>query len=734
MKRQSGARAPRPDLAPLLAALDDIVFEFDARGTFLQAWARNAQKLSRPRRSLIGRTLDEVLGEAAAKPFVEAFSRVLASGQAEEMQYPLEVREGRRWFSGRLSRVTRGRRRTVVALIRDITESRATSEALAAARRRLEQGEAQYRALVEYASDGIFVADRGGRYIEVNSRACELVGYSREELLRMSVPELVPADLAAGIADQFEQMARGRALFFEYELKRKDGSLVATELSTRMLEDGRVLAIVRDISARRRADRELRQSQHRLDLIFDNTSDLQVLIRVEPGGRLVVEMANRAFHALLLQAFGVDDVDVVGRDRTDALTAIGVRPEEIERERPHFERVIRTRERADYTIDVPGPCGQRVLEVSIVPVVEDGAQACSHVLWTARDITDRVRVTARLAASKRRLSQILDALFGFVGLFDRDGKLLYCNQAPLAAASLAPEDVLGRPFWEAPWWRHSASERERLKDVLRRAAAGETVRFEATAQFGERLASVDQSYGPLRDDQGAITGVIGFAVDVSERVRTEAALRSSLQEKEILLREIHHRVKNNLQIVGSLLYFHSRKMEGDAAQAVLRDVQARLEAMSLVHASLYEAADLAAVDFVAYARSMAEQVVGVHGSVARRVQVTVDAASGPWSLPLERALPLGLALNELLVNALKYAFPGDRAGTVAVRFSASDDELEASVIDDGVGASDDARSTAGFGLRMVHALAEQLGGRASFDFGAGTRARLFIPRSPRPSA
>jgi hypothetical protein len=170
-------------------------------------------------------------------------------------------------------------------------------------------------------------------------------------------------------------------------------------------------------------------------------------------------------------------------------------------------------------------------------LLRDDAGKPIRVVGAIRDITKRRQAEEKLAASEKRLRDILDSLYGFVGLYTLDGVLIDINRAPLLAAGLKPEDVLGKPVWETPWVLDTAQERERLRSMIARAASGEVVREESTAVIeGGQHIFIDSIFGPLRDPHGVIINVIGSGVEVTARKEAESKLVLAKQVAEIASR------------------------------------------------------------------------------------------------------------------------------------------------------------------------------------------------------
>jgi two-component sensor histidine kinase len=198
--------------------------------------------------------------------------------------------------------------------------------------------------------------------------------------------------------------------------------------------------------------------------------------------------------------------------------------------------------------------------------------------------------------------------------------------------------------------------------------------------------------------------------EVFERKQAEESLKQSLQEKEILLKEIHHRVKNNLAVIGSILSLQSHHVRDEKALEIFRECENRVKSMSMVHTKLYQSKDLARIDFGSYVKELANDLF-----LAYRVNpelVSLSTHTDQVALDINKAIPLGLVINELLSNALKYAFPSGRKGLVEIILQNENGGIELKVRDDGVGLAEDLdfTQTKTLGLQLVMALIHQLKG------------------------
>jgi PAS domain S-box-containing protein len=207
----------------------------------------------------------------------------------------------------------------------------------------------------------------------------------------------------------------------------------------------------------------------------------------------------------------------------------------------------------------------------------------------------------------------------------------------------------------------------------------------------------------------------------------QASLSASLEEREVLLQEVHHRVKNNLQVVSSLINMQKRQLRDEAARQALVDCKARVETIGLIHEELHQTRDFAHVHLGQYVKRLAHGLFQAVGPSSSGISLEIDVDD--VALPVGRVIPCGLILNELITNALKHAFPGRDRGVVSIEVRETDDRVVVSVTDDGVGMPQafDPGTSSSLGMQLVEMLSRQLDGRVEIARGNGTSIRLTFP-------
>lgn len=243
---------------------------------------------------------------------------------------------------------------------------------------------------------------------------------------------------------------------------------------------------------------------------------------------------------------------------------------------------------------------------------------------------------------------------------------------------------------------------------------------------GSRLPVI-LSVTALRGGDGSITGIVGIASDITQRKRDENEIRNALREKEVLLKEVYHRVKNNLQVIQSLFYLQRRVLPEGLARNVIDDAGQRVRAMALVHEKLYQSRNLTRVSLPEYVHDLCQQLTAALRVCAPSVALAIEVDA--IEVGLDVAVTLGLLLTELVSNSLKHAFPGERTGKIQVHVIRQGSGAVISVVDDGIGfpAGLDPLATSSLGLKLASSLARQLGGTLQICSEGGAQFRVDVP-------
>lgn len=363
------------------------------------------------------------------------------------------------------------------------------------------------------------------------------------------------------------------------------------------------------------------------------------------------------------------------------------------------------------------------VEMTVSPVTNCDGRT-EHFIAILQDITDRKRVEEALRRSEALYRGIGESIDYGVWVCAPDGRNTYASDSFLKLVGLTQDQCSHFGWGEVLHPEDAEGTIEAWKDCVRSGG---------TWDIEHRFLGVDGQWHPVlargvpvRDEAGRVLCWAGINLDISRLKQTEEQLRVSLLEKEVLLKEIHHRVKNNLQVISSLINLQASKVNEPGIKATLLDVRNRVGAMALVHAKIYQAPNLADLDFGGYAKSLVEEIWRSHGEVAANIRLTFLVES--VDLAVDTAVPCGIILNELATNALKHAFRGRDRGEVVVGLARdpSNQRVCLRVADDGVGMppGTDWRQSPSLGLHLVDMLVRQLRGEVELVGGTGTEFRI----------
>jgi PAS domain S-box-containing protein len=365
------------------------------------------------------------------------------------------------------------------------------------------------------------------------------------------------------------------------------------------------------------------------------------------------------------------------------------------------------------------------LQSGVVPAEVDIAPN-DEVLRAARALQRAGQTLQQQTVSRSYLNAILDSMAEMLFVTDRAGRIRHANRAAAERLNAAPDSLSGALLTE---FFHEDPLADGIGTTVERTLEGPT--------GGARTVLVSSS--ELRRPETTVPDIVIVSQDISDLKKAEAALTRSLHEKEELLREIHHRVKNNLQIVCSLLHAEEQSTADPDSRDRFAALQHRIRSMAAIHEHLYASDDLSRIDFGAYLQELTAHLARVHGDS----RAVLDVETDPLSLPVSTALPVGLIVTELVANAFQHAFPEGGAGTIRVHLQREGDEAVLTVSDDGIGRPAQRPSSAsqpsdapadGLGLRLVRGFTRQIKGTFETTVAEGTRARVAFPVAPSPAA
>jgi PAS domain S-box-containing protein len=483
----------------------------------------------------------------------------------------------------------------------------------------IKKSQVKYQSLFETSTDAIFLETFDGQILDCNQAACDLLGYSKEEMLKLRVEDLLPDDIRAELPAFLRKLAEENHLVVEAANRKKTGELVPAEVSMRAVRIGdETLAVVylHDLTARKRAE-SIQSAVYRISEAASSVRSLQDIFVL--------------IHKTVTELIPTKNFSIALYDDETGLMSF-----------PYF---------IDEHDEAPPPRRLR------------------------RGLTEYVLRTGAPLLAPRPVIEELQSR-GEVELL---GTMSF--------------DWLGVPL------RHE----EKTIGVMA------IQNYLPGRRFGE-------------EEKNILMFVSSQAAMAIERVQAQERLQASLKEKEVLIREVHHRVKNNMQLISSLFNLQANELRDARALELLKECQGRIRSMALVHEKLYQSRDLARIHFSDYVQSLAIHLFHFWRVNPERIHLVLKM--NPVFLDINTAIPCGLIINELVSNALEHAFPEEGSGEIRVRLEPRGDGLYALEVEDtgvGIPAAFDPLKAETLGLQIVQLLVEQLDGTIAFHREGGTR-------------
>lgn len=356
-----------------------------------------------------------------------------------------------------------------------------------------------------------------------------------------------------------------------------------------------------------------------------------------------------------------------------------------------------------------------------------------------RDITQRKKTEKALYDRDALLNNLLHGSPIPAFVINQNHKVIYWNRALEKYSDIKTEEIIGT---ENHWKAFYSHKRPCLADLLVDGDIKEINKWYGAKWSKSKL--VDQAYeaidffpeigengtwlyftaSTIKDIHGKMVGAMETLEDITDSKIAEEQIKASLQEKELLLREIHHRVKNNLQIISSLLSLQSHYIKDEKTIELLKDSQNRVKSMALLHEKLYASESLARIDFNDYIRTLVNHLNSAYGEGLPPVDIKIDIKD--VLMEADTAIPCGLIINELVSNSLKHAFPNERTGQICISLISNEDNYILTVEDDGIGipVEIDLKNNQTLGLLLVKSLVEQLQGTIDLTKNSGTKFKI----------
>lgn len=525
-----------------------------------------------------------------------------------------------------------------------------------------------------------------------------LAGFAEVQLWRKDMDR--PMDVEISVVQRPDGLVQ---VILHSEAARRQ--LMREQLRAQIAEEAN-LALQREMEERRRVESQLAQAQLYASRIIESSLDMIVATDNE---HLINE-----FNTAAERTFGYSRVEVVGKhiemlfsdpaERENVLLVIA---------RDGFFANEIVNRRKDGSLFISFLSASEIKD-------EDGRVI--GAMGVSRDITSIKKAEEELRLSEERHRALYDQAYIGIARIAKIGRFIMVNQRLCNMLGYSPDELHRKTFYQL-------LEESEVADCLLdwdNLLSGRLENFSREQTYMHkdgRMIKANVTVSLVRDVSNNPNYFVAVFEDITQRKEYEQRLMESLQEKEVLLKEVHHRVKNNMQVISSILNLQSGYITDPATLTMLRESQDRIKSMSFIHESLYQSKNLAAVNFSQYLRNITRNLF--HSYLRPQGGLDIEYELEDVELGLDTAIPCGLIINELVSNAFKYAFEGRERGRISVGLQRVDARLRLTIADDGVGLPDgfDIDATETLGLQLVTTLVSQLRGDLAID---GTNGCRFV--------
>jgi PAS domain S-box-containing protein len=600
-------------------------------------------------------------------------------------------------------------KQVTIAVGRDVTERKKSEKALV-------ESENRYRSLFENMLEGFLLAkivvNNEGEpvnWIHIAINNIFKIITELDDVVGKNVTELLP-DLKDENPELFEIFGRvaqtGVNETFETYVKFMEKWLNIAVFSP---EKDYFVAVFEDITKRKNSELALIQSEEKFREVFNNANDAMFLQKVSkkgPGKFIEVnDTASTSLGYTKQELIKMELKDIISPDTVLYLPTV-------------FENVIRE---GKATFESEHMTKKGELFPVEVNTHQFNIRGEKHLLSIARDISERKKAEMALVSSEEKYRTIFENIQDVFFQTDQDGILKTLSPSIEIYSGYKPEDIIGKPakiFYADP------DDRKILIKEIENRGHIEDHELIFRTKVENKLINVSINAQVMRNSRNEPVGIEGSIRDITERKLMEIKLKKSLKEKEMLLKEIHHRVKNNLMIISSLLSLQTDYIKDKASKNIFIESQNRARSMALIHEKLYQSTDLKRINFGEYIKNLTSELFYTYRVGNSGVDIHYNIED--LKLDINTAIPLGLIANELITNSLKYAFINGGDGVVNIEFKKVDHDYVFIIRDNGVGLPEgfDYKNSDSLGLQLVNNLSEQIDAEIELNTNGGTEFKI----------
>lgn len=588
----------------------------------------------------------------------------------------------------------------------------------------LKQNEEKYKFLFDHSPNSMIIFEvDSDKIIDANAAAVEMYGYTKEEFKELAAVDLRPereVDKYLKISEQGEHGSEEIKSFRGGFHKRKNGEEFIVDVYTRttIINTKKAnIVVINDITEKYNYEQDLIKTNNVLNALIDNAPI--GLVATDAKGNV-----DELWNPMAEEIFGWKRKEVLG------LPLPYVPDNKIDDFEKNLERGLVTKKSFITEIERVRKNGEKIYLREFVTPLKDSEGNVSKLLMLTEDVTEKKKVELALVGSEQKYRNLVEASHDLVWRIDIEGNFNFINNASSSILGYSPAEMIGNSF--VPYINPSkVEETVSVHESVIKGDVFESFPLEMVTSEGE-LRHLSATAYPIVDENGIIVGCSGTATDITYLKNYQSQLEESLAEKEILIKEIHHRVKNNLAVISGLFALQAMHVDKDDNETltILQESQSRIKSIAAIHEKLYQNHVFSSIEIKSYLTDVVSEIAETYERNDKNIEIEV--LGDEVSLNVNQAVPFGILANELIVNAYKYAFDGKDHGKINISLNVVGKELIFCVADNGIGLSEDfdINELSSLGMTLIRTLAEQL--NATFDWdtkrGEGVNFKVsFVP-------
>lgn len=615
----------------------------------------------------------------------------------------------------------KGKKLTIRSIMRDVTES-------VLAQKRAKEEQAKIKALFNSGEHMFWTVNENTALTSFNDKYKECIYQIYGEYPEINKDKTKPKKKFASeeyhnfwAAKYNEVFTSGKSIYFQTTTRTKSGEeqfrevflnpIFDTEETTRVNE---VAGMAIDITDKKYAERMLNEQSKKIKTIFNAAQHMIWSVDCE----MTLTSFNDYFQKKHQERFGLEVVAGL------KINEIYKRRNALAREAlvAQYERALKG-EKIQFELSIYDTRGKlHAEEIFLSPIYNDDG-VVTEIAAISQTVTFKRTAERKLKDQAAKINAIFDSTAMLIWTVDKKLRMVSYNKvfAKQHFKLLGKEISIGDEFTKSIKGSVKDEAITELKGYFSEAFKGNKQQFEGVMYGVDgKKRWMETFLNPIYHEDDEVKEISCLSYEVTDKKEIEEQMLESIREKEILLQEVHHRVKNNLQVISSILNLQSAYVKDQNSLNILRESQNRIKSMSFIHESLYQTRDFSQIEFSAYILSLTNNLIHSYSIQAGKITLETDFVK--VFLSLDQAIPCGLIINELVSNALKYAYPHDTSGVIKLVIKEKDNKVEIRVADRGVGLPKelDVENSESLGLQLVYTLIDQLDAGIAIDTEKGT--------------